>query len=103
MAARCFQFLSGGRPRSGAYTETNKVGGAPGRVRRSVQHFGHTYLGPSKVTATSHIPEEFSSIIQTYNAAMEQLGLSHPPPPTKSRAQCISREGASATTETTPC
>ena len=47
---------------------------------RSVQHFGHAYLGPSKVTATSHIPEEFSSIIQTYNAALERLGLSHPPP-----------------------
>ena len=47
---------------------------------RSVQHFGHAYLGPSKVTATSHIPEEFSSIIQTYNAALERLGLSHPSP-----------------------
>ena len=47
---------------------------------RSVQHFGHAYLGPSKVTATSHIPEEVSSIIQTYNAALEGLGLSHPPP-----------------------
>ena len=47
---------------------------------RSVQHFGHAYLGPSKVTATSHIPEEFSSIIRTYNAALERLGLSHPPP-----------------------
>ena len=47
---------------------------------RSVQHFGHTYLGPSRVTATSHIPEEFSSIIQTYNAALERLGLSHPSP-----------------------
>ena len=69
---------------------------------RSVQHFGHAYLGPSKVTATSHIPEEFTSIIQTYNAALERLGLSHPPP-TKSRAQCISRERASATTGTTPC
>ena len=33
---------------------------------RSVQHFGHAYLGPSKVTATSHILEEFSSIIQSY-------------------------------------
>ena len=70
---------------------------------RSVQHFGHAYLGPSKVTATSHIPEEFSPIIQTYNAALEQLGLSYPPPRTKSRAQCISRERASATTGTTPC
>ena len=70
---------------------------------RSVQHFGHAYLGPSKVTAMSHIPEEFSSIIQTYNAALERLGLSQPPPPTKSRAQCISRERASATTGTTPC
>ena len=47
---------------------------------RSVQHFGHAYLGPSKVTATSPIPEEFSSILQTYNAALERLGLSHPPP-----------------------
>ena len=47
---------------------------------RSDPHFGHAYLGPSKVTATSHIPEEFSSIIQTYNAALERLGLSHPPP-----------------------
>ena len=47
---------------------------------RSVQHFGHAYLGPSKVTATSHIPEEFSSIIQTYNATLERLGLSQPPP-----------------------
>ena len=45
---------------------------------RSVQHFGHAYLGPSKVTATSHIPEEFSSIIQSYNAALGRLGLSHP-------------------------
>ena len=48
---------------------------------RSVQHFGHAYLGPGKVTATSHIPEELSSIIPTYNAALERLGLSHPPPP----------------------
>ena len=47
---------------------------------RSVHHFGHAYLGPSKVTATSHIPEEFSSIIQIYNAALERLGLSHPSP-----------------------
>ena len=47
---------------------------------RSVQHFGHAYLGPSKVAATSPIPEEFSSILQTYNAALERLGLSHPPP-----------------------
>ena len=47
---------------------------------RSVQHFGQAYLGPSKVTATSHIPEGFSSIIQTYNAALERLGLSHPSP-----------------------
>ena len=47
---------------------------------RSVQHFGHAYLGPSKVIATFHIPEDFSSIIQTYNAVLEQLGLSHPPP-----------------------
>ena len=47
---------------------------------RSVQHFGHAYLGPSKVTATSHIPEEFSSIIQTYSAVLERLGLSQPPP-----------------------
>ena len=47
---------------------------------RSVQHFGNAYLGPSKVAATSHIPEEFSSIIQTYNAALERLGLSHPLP-----------------------
>ena len=45
---------------------------------RSVQHFGHAYLGPSRVTATSHIPEEFSSIIQTYNAALERIGLLHP-------------------------
>ena len=48
---------------------------------RSVQHFGHAYLGPSKVTATSHSPEEFPSIIQTYNAALERLGLAPPPPP----------------------
>ena len=47
----------------------------------SVQHFGHAYFGPSKVTATSQNPEEFSSIIQTYNATLERLGLSHPPPP----------------------
>ena len=47
---------------------------------RSVQHLGHLYLGPSKITVTSHNPEEFSSIIQTYNAALERLGLSHPPP-----------------------
>ena len=47
---------------------------------RSVQHFGHAYLSRSKVTATSHIPEEFSSIIQPYKAALERLGLSHPPP-----------------------
>ena len=47
---------------------------------RSVQHFGHAYLGPGKVTATSPIPEEFSSIPQTYNAAPERLGLLHPPP-----------------------
>ena len=47
---------------------------------RSVQHFGHAYLGPSKVTATSHIQGEFSCIIKTYNAALERLGLSHPSP-----------------------
>ena len=47
---------------------------------RSVQHFGHAYLGPSKVTAMSYIPEEFSSIIKIYNAAPERLGLSNPPP-----------------------
>ena len=47
---------------------------------RSVQHFGHAYLGPGKVAATSPIPEEFSSILQTYSAALERLGLSHPPP-----------------------
>ena len=47
---------------------------------RSVQHFGHAYIGPGKVTATSPIPEEFSSILQTYNAALERLGLSHPSP-----------------------
>ena len=47
---------------------------------RSVQHFGQAYLGLSKVTATSHIPDEFSSIIQTYNAVLERLGLSHPSP-----------------------
>ena len=47
---------------------------------RSVQHFSHAYLGPGKVTATSPVPEELSSILQTYNAALEQLGLSHPPP-----------------------
>ena len=46
---------------------------------RSVQHFGHAYLGPGNVTATSPIPEEFCSILQTYNAALEQLGLAHPP------------------------
>ena len=45
---------------------------------RSVQHFGHAYLGPGNVTATSPIPEEFSSILQTYNAALERLGLAHP-------------------------
>ena len=28
-----FNFCSGGRPRFRAYTETNKVGGDPGRVR----------------------------------------------------------------------
>ena len=48
--------------------------------RRSVQHVGHAYLGPGKFTATSPIPEEFSSILQTYNAALERLGLSHLPP-----------------------
>ena len=47
---------------------------------RSVQHLGHAYLGLSKVTATSPIPEEFSSILQTYNAALERLSLSHPAP-----------------------
>ena len=46
---------------------------------RSIQHFGHGYLDPGKVTATSSIPEGFSSILQTYNAALERLGLSHPP------------------------
>ena len=47
---------------------------------RSVQYFDHAYLGTSKVTATSPVPEEFSSILQTYNAALERLGLSYPPP-----------------------
>ena len=47
---------------------------------RSVQHFGQAYLGQGKVTATSPIPEEFSSILQTYKAALEGLRLSHPPP-----------------------
>ena len=47
---------------------------------RSVHHFGNAYLGPGKVTSTSPSPEEFSSILQTYNAALERLGLSHPPP-----------------------
>ena len=47
---------------------------------RSVQHLGLAYLGPGNVTATSPIPEEFSSIIRTYKAASEQLGLAHPPP-----------------------
>ena len=46
---------------------------------RSVQHFGHAYLGPGKVTATTPIPEELSPILQTYNAVVERLGLSHPP------------------------
>ena len=45
---------------------------------RSDQHFGHAYRG--KVTATSPIPEEFFSILQTHNAALERLGLPHPPP-----------------------
>ena len=47
---------------------------------RSAQHFGHAYLSPSKVTATFDIPEGFSSIIQTYNAALDRLGLWHPSP-----------------------
>ena len=46
---------------------------------RSVQHFDHAYLGPCKVTATSPIPEEVSSILQMYTAALERLGLPHPP------------------------
>ena len=46
----------------------------------SVQHFGHAYLGPGKVTATSPISEEFSSITQTFTAALERLGPPHPPP-----------------------
>ena len=57
---------------------------------RSVQHFGHAYLGPSKVIATSHIPEEFSSIIQTYRAALERLGLSQPPPPQPNHGHNVS-------------
>ena len=69
---------------------------------RSVQHFGHAYLGPSKVTATSHILEEFSSIIQTYNAALERLGLSHPSPNQITGTMYLPGEGI-ATTGTTPC
>ena len=60
---------------------------------RSVQHFGHAYLGPSKVAATSPIPEEFSSILQTYNAALERLGLSHPPPNQITGAMYLPGEG----------
>ena len=45
----------------------------------SVQHSGHTYLGPGKVTTTFPIPGEFSPILQTYTAALESLGLPHPP------------------------
>ena len=69
---------------------------------RSVQHFSHAYLGPSNVTATFHIPEEFSSIIQTYNAALERLGLLHPPPNQITGTMYLPRR-ASATTGTTPC
>ena len=47
---------------------------------RSVQHFGHAYLGPGKVTTTSPVPEEFSSILPTHTATWERLGLPHPPP-----------------------
>ena len=60
---------------------------------RSVQHFGHAYLGPGKVTATSPIPEEFFSILQTYNAALELLGLSRPPPNQISGTMYLPGEG----------
>ena len=69
---------------------------------RSVQHFGHACLGPGKVTATSPIPEEFSSVLQTYNAALERLGLSHPPPNRITGTMYLPKK-ASATTGMTPC
>ena len=59
----------------------------------AVRHFSHAYPGPNKVTATSHIPEEFSSIIQTYNAALERLGLSQPPPNQITGTMYLPREG----------
>ena len=69
---------------------------------RSVQHFGHAYLGQAKspphLPSQKNFPRSSKRTLPRWNA-----WASHTLLQTKSQAQCMFRGKASATTKTTPC